>query len=75
MIPTISWSTPDSYDWCFDGEPEGGTVAVSSVGCMNGKKKKELFLSGYNAMIEKLHPESIIFYGKCRKSVKAILSE
>lgn len=24
VIPTISWSTPDSFDWCFDGEPEGG---------------------------------------------------
>ena len=63
VIPTISWSTPDSYEWCFDGEPEGGTVAVSSVGCMNGIGKKHLFLSGYNAMVERLHPESIIFYG------------
>lgn len=22
VIPTISWSTPDSYSWCFDGEPK-----------------------------------------------------
>lgn len=64
VIPTISWSTPDSYEWCFDGEPEGGTVSVSSVGCMNSLDKKRLFLSGYDAMIERLHPESIIFYGK-----------
>lgn len=64
IIPTISWSTPDSNEWCFDGEPEGGTVAVSSVGCMNVKAKKELFLQGYKAMIDRLHPESIIFYGK-----------
>lgn len=64
VIPTISWSTEDSFKWCFDGEPEGGTVAVSSVGCMNSKAKKELFVKGYNAMVEKLHPESIIFYGQ-----------
>ena len=70
VIPTISWSTPDSYDWCFDGEPEGGTVAVSSVGCMNGKAKKELFISGYNAMIERLRPESIVFYGKVPEECK-----
>lgn len=63
IIPTISWSTPDSFDWCFDGEPEGGTVAISSVGCMNEKKKKELFLTGYREMVQRLHPESIIFYG------------
>lgn len=24
VIPTIAWSTPDSYEWCFDGEPVGG---------------------------------------------------
>lgn len=70
VIPTISWSTPDSYEWCFDGEPEGGTVAISSVGCMNGKTKKELFLSGYNEMIDRLHPESIIFYGTVPEECK-----
>ena len=39
-------------------------VAVSSVGCMGSKAKKELFLAGYQAMIDRLHPETIIFYGK-----------
>lgn len=63
VIPTISWSTPDSFEWCFDGEPEGGTVAISSVGCMNGKESKALFLAGYNEMVRRLHPETIIFYG------------
>lgn len=63
VIPTISWSTPDSFDWCFDGEPEGGTVAVSSVGCMNSKEKKALFLAGYEEMVRRLQPETIIFYG------------
>lgn len=29
VIPTIAWSDKESFDWCFDGEPEGGTVAVS----------------------------------------------
>ena len=38
-------------------------MAVSSVGCMNGKKKKALFLSGYAEMVRRLHPETIIFYG------------
>lgn len=63
VIPTISWSTPDSYDWCFDGEPVGGVVAVSSVGTQNGKAKKELFLAGYEEMVRRLQPETIIFYG------------
>lgn len=64
VIPTISWSTPESFEWCFDGEPVGGVVAVSSVGCMNSKKRKELFMAGYREMIDRLHPETIIFYGQ-----------
>lgn len=63
IIPTISWSTPDSFEWCFDGEPAHGTVAVSSVGCMNSAKKKRLFITGYNEMIKHLQPETVIFYG------------
>lgn len=63
VIPTISWSTPDSYEWCFDGEPAGGTVAVSSVGCMGDAERRRLFLQGYEAMIDRLHPKKIIFYG------------
>ena len=32
VIPSICWSDESSFAWCFDGEPVGGTVAVSSVG-------------------------------------------
>ena len=63
VIPTISWSTPDSFEWCFDGEPIGSTVAISSVGCMNSKDRKALFLTGYAEMVKRLRPEKIIFYG------------
>ena len=63
VIPTISWSTPNSYEWCFDGEPEGGAVAVSSVGTQKSKKAKELFILGYKEMVRRLQPETIIFYG------------
>lgn len=63
VIPTIAWSTHESFEWCFDGEPVGGCVAVSSVGCMNSKAKKELFLNGYREMMKRLKPETVIFYG------------
>lgn len=64
VIPTIAWSDKESFDWCFDGEPEGGTVAVSSVGCMKDKESKNLFIDGYKEMVRRLQPETIIFYGK-----------
>lgn len=64
VIPTISWSDQESFEWCFDGEPVGGTVAVSSVGCMNSKQRIDLFIQGYLEMMDRLNPTTIIFYGK-----------
>lgn len=63
VIPTISWSDESSLDWCFDGEPVGGTVAVSAVGTQMDDKARGLFRYGYKAMLEVLKPCSIIFYG------------
>lgn len=64
VYPTISWSTPESYAWCFDGEPAGGIVAVSSVGCMADDASKRLFLQGYEEMMKRLSPLWVIFYGR-----------
>lgn len=67
VIPTISWSDKSSFEWCFDGEPCGGTVAVSSVGTQQNEQTKENFINGYFEMIERLNPYNIIFYGNIPK--------
>lgn len=41
VIPTISWSTPSSYSYCFDGVEIGSVVAVGIIGC---RKNKVAFL-------------------------------
>ena len=63
VIPTISWSDKASFDWCFDGEPQGAAVAVSSVGTQLAKDTRRLFLLGYNEMLTRLQPKRIYFYG------------
>ena len=62
VVPTISWSDAKSFEWCFDGEPVGGCVAVSSVGSLNDAANKAMFLDGYREMIARLKPTQIIFY-------------
>lgn len=78
VILTICWSNEKSFDWCFDGEPKGGTVAVSSVGTQNRIETKEMFFKGYNEMLRRLEPETIIFYGKvpeeCRGNIISLKS-
>ena len=63
VYPTVSWSDEQSYGWCFDGEPIGGIVAVSSVGTQIGKESQRLFLRGYEEMMKRLDPKWVIFYG------------
>ena len=67
VIPDVVWGDKDSYDYCFDGIPKGGTVAVSSVGVKNddewNNKDGDLFLAGYNEMIKRLEPKTILYYG------------
>ena len=63
VIPSISWADRDSFAWCFDGEPAGGTVAVSSVGAMKNRDARGLFIEGYREMMARLEPEKVIFFG------------
>lgn len=78
VIPTISWSTEESFEWCFDGEPKHSTVAISSVGTQMSKDSKELFLNGYKRMIEILEPNTVIMYGSipeaCARNIVRIQS-
>ena len=60
QIPTISWSTKESYDFCFDAVEKSSIVAIGMVGC---KRSKNEFLEGYNEMIRRIEPSAIICYG------------
>lgn len=63
IIPTIAWSDEDSLNWCFDGEPKGGSVIISSVGTQANEESKRLFKLGYDEMLRQLEPEKIYLYG------------
>lgn len=71
VIPTVAWSDKDSFKWCFDGMPKGGTVAVSSVGTQKSKETKQAFLDGWNEMLKRLQPETVIFHGNVPKECNA----
>lgn len=64
VIPTVSWAEPETYAFCFDGIPEGGNVAVSTVGVMRDREAQRVFKDGMAAMIEKVKPSMILMYGK-----------
>ena len=64
VIPTVSWSDPSSYAWCFDGIEVGSCVACSSVGCLRNKEAKQIFINGFLYMVDKIEPSQILMVGK-----------
>lgn len=63
VIPTLSWSTPDSYEFAFAGVEFGGTVAVSSVG-IRGDEATRGYLDGMEEMLERTRPKTVVVYGR-----------
>lgn len=67
VIPDVVWGDEDTFDFCFEGIPKHSTLAVSTVGVKNDKewngKQGEIFRKGYNEMLKRLEPTTILFYG------------
>lgn len=65
VIPTICWSTLDSFDYCLDVEPRDAIVSISSVGTQVHPETQKAFTAGCRRAIEILNPSEILWYGKC----------
>lgn len=63
IIPCVSWSTPDTFEWCFDGIPKGCTVAVSTNGCLSPNNRAG-YIDGMEALDSIIRPDKIIVVGK-----------
>lgn len=65
VIPTICWSTPDSFEWCLDGVPKHSLISISTVGGFgNHENNKQAWLEGYERCVEVLDPSRILLFGK-----------
>ena len=65
VIPSPSWvmGDPSSFEWCFDGEPVGSTICVSTHGAIKGDERKRQFLEGWQEVTTRLQPKRIYLYG------------
>jgi hypothetical protein len=67
VIPTLCWSTPESFDYTFDGIPKGSVCITSSMGI--NKFDHEIcdnHRSGLKEAIKRIEPEKIWVYGNYR---------
>lgn len=64
VINNVRWGTGETYYYCFEGIPQNSIVAIGTVGGSPRKHAdRQRFERGLTALIEKLHPHTIIVYG------------
>ena len=67
MIPTMSQSDETPFDFCFKGVEKGLVVAVSTYMFHEHNyhsDQKDVFMNGYNRMLQKIKPSKIICYSE-----------
>lgn len=64
IVPVLQWAEPDTFDFCFTGITPRGTVAVSTLGAARNKLTKQIWKAGMSEAINKLHPVTILLYGR-----------
>lgn len=62
VLPTIGWLKSDTYDICFSGLRDGGTVLMSTLGTNNVESYDE-FIAGYRAFRNRFPKTKIICVG------------
>ena len=55
---------PRENEFCFEGIPQGSTVAVSTVGVLRDKTAREIWRQGTDEMMRRIQPQTVILYGK-----------
>lgn len=67
VIPTMKWSTPASYEVCFDGYEKGGAVIVSTIGVLRDERSHMYFKSGFAEMLKRVSLDAVVLYGDCNE--------
>ncbi|MDY2696518.1 MAG: DUF4417 domain-containing protein [Eubacteriales bacterium] len=60
VIPTITWGSDLSFEFCFDGIDVGSIVAVSTY---MREDSENQFMNGYDKMFDIIKPSAVICYG------------
>ena len=63
VIPTVSWAEPATFDFCFDGLPEGGVLSISTIGVKQDKAAFEIWKAGTEELLKRKKPKTLLIYG------------
>ena len=70
VINNVRWGTEETWEYCFDGIPYNGIVAIGTVASgINRIVNRPLFEDGLLEMVDILNPKIIIVYGSAKNKV------
>lgn len=75
VMPTMKWSSPESYEVCFDGYERGGAVIVSTIGAMKDERSRMYFKDGFREMLKRISPDSVALYGERNEWITGLMPE
>jgi hypothetical protein len=62
VIPSVTWSSPFSYEFVFDGIRRGSVVSLTTLG--SGGIYAFPFMDGFKAMCKAIKPEVVLYYAE-----------
>ena len=74
VVPTPEWADESSYEWVWDGLPDGGWFAVPTVGVMRYPQAKTEFVRGLRRFIDVKKPDGILIYGITSPEIETMLN-
>lgn len=66
IVPDISLSTPECFDWSAEAYPHNSLVAFCDVGSKRDKSSREVIPQAFEFMREKLTPSHIIYFTRAK---------
>ena len=64
VIPSVTWSEYESFQYCFSGLPYNSTLAVSTVGSCATKRSRNILEHGIRKLLDELSPKTLLIYGE-----------
>lgn len=63
VIPSACWGSYDSLEYCFDGLPEGGVIAINHSVVGHSETQRQLYRAGVERLVATKRPDLLLVYG------------
>lgn len=64
VIPNVRWGDERTFNIACLGVEKNKTIAVGTHGCIKSLNDKQLFIKGFDHVINELTPKNVVVYGR-----------